>query len=513
MTPTVRLPRPARLRGAAARVGAASSTPVAMVLAVLLPTVAAGVFWVSQTDRPATTGTVSVAATAGGSTTDPLGSSRAALTNTVLPLQILSGGMAELSDGSVELDDGAHQMSDGLHQARDGSAELADGMTQLRAGLWQLGDGSSQVSGGVDRVVGALTGVGAAQGQIELIVQQTLDSLAASTDPGAAASADQLRPVLDLLRTQGLNAGVMTDLQTLRDGARTVAYQLDDPSSEFVDGMVRATDGSAQLRDGLVLLDDGGVRLVDGTTRLVGGVGPMETMFSTLRTNVEKASTSLPAAERIEPDPAGGSTSYVVRSASDAWPYLAAAFALVAAALVGFFVPRARAAVLGAVATASTMVLALTFADTGASLSGSMVSTVLIGVWVAAVATAARALRTALGAVRAGVVLGVLGLVQVVLGGLVLRGVGGLPDTVGLFTPLGQLVRSLENAAAGGSIVTSLVSVIAALVTVAVSVAVLAAHRTIDDAEPVDHGADAAVENDADEADRTEDDSVSSSVR
>jgi putative membrane protein len=516
MTPKVKLPQfraPSTGSDRApirSRIAALCATPVAMLLAVLLPTLAAGVFWVAQTDQDATTGTVTVRSTAGGSATDPLAPSRSALTNTALPLQILAGGMTELTDGSTELDDGAHQMSDGLHQARDGSAELADGMTQLRAGLWQLGDGSSQVSGGVDRVVGALTGVGAAQGQIELIVQQTLDSLAASGDPQAAASADQLRPVLDLLRTQGLNGGVLTDLETLRKGAQTVAYQLDDPKSEFVDGMVRATDGSAQLRDGLVLLDDGGVRLVDGTTRLVGGVGPMETMFSTLRSNVEKASTSLPAATQVEADSAGSTNSYVVRSASDNWPYLAAAFALVAAALVGFFVPRVRAAVLGAVATSITMVLALAFADTGASFSGSVTATVLIVLWVAATVAAARAIRTALGLTVGGIVLAVLGIAQIVLAGMVLRGAGGAVDTVSMFTPIGQLVRILGASVDGGSLVFVLVSTVAAVVTLAVSVAVLLAHgaarepdETADASDPDDSSAD---------DDRFADDTVASSV-
>ncbi|MGB6183169.1 MAG: hypothetical protein WBF79_18185 [Rhodococcus sp. (in: high G+C Gram-positive bacteria)] len=492
MTPKVRLPH-LRARSSdarettrpRARVGALSSTPIAMMLAIVLPTLAAGVFWVSQAESSGSGvsgsgGTVGVAATAAGSATDPLSPARSALTNTALPLQILSGGMAELTDGSTELDDGAHQMSDGLRQARSGSAELADGMSQLRAGLWQLGDGSSQVSGGVDQVVGALTGVGAAQGQVELIVQQTLDSLTASTDPAAVASADQLRTVLDLLRTQGVNGSVLDDLQKLQNGARAVAYQLDDPSSEFVDGMVRATNGSVQLRDGLVLLDDGGVRLVDGTTRLVGGVGPMESMFSTLRSNVEKASSSLPPADRVETDPAGNASTFVVRSASAEWPYFAAVFVLVAAALVGFFVPRARSAIIGAVATSAAAVLALGFADTGASVAGSMTATVLIALWVAAITAATRAVRLTLGRTVGAVVLVVVGALQIVLSGLVLRGVGGAVEAISTFTPLGQVERSLMAPSAAGA----LVSVIAALATAAVSVAILSAHapEDIDDA-------------------------------
>lgn len=481
-----------------ARSGRPRRAAAGLLLALLVPTLAAGVVAATTSDDAATTGPTRVATAS--QSTDPLAATRGALGNTALPLQILTGGMTELTDGSVELDDGAHRLADGLGQARDGGEQLADGMTQLRQGLWQLGDGSTQVSGGVDRVVGALTGVGAAQGQIEVIVQQTLDSLATSTDPAAAATADQLRTVLDLLRTRGLNGGVLTDLERLRDGARQVSYQLSDPSSPFVDGIVRATDGSAQLRDGLVQLDDGGVLLVDGTTRLREGVGPMQGMFTTLRSNVDKASSSLPAAASTEVDPAG--SSFVVRPAVPSWPYLTAVFAVVAAALVGFLVPRARAAVVGAVGAAATMVLALTFVDTGASLAGSTVATVTVGLWVAAVVAACRAVRFALGAVAGAAVLAVLGLVQVILGGAALRGTDGVLTRIADFTPVGQIVRALTDAVAGPGLPT-LVSLLAAAVTLAVATALgrRNGERTVDGAgdedaadarEPRDQRGDAA---------------------
>lgn len=468
-----------------------------LLLALMVPTLAAGVVVAATTDDDGSAaGPTRVVPASQAS--DPLAATRGALGNTALPLQILAGGMTELTDGSVELDDGAHRLADGLGQARDGGNQLADGMTQLRQGLWQLGDGSTQVSGGVDRVVGALTGVGAAQGQIEVIVQQTLDSVAASTDPAAAATADQLRTVLDLLRTQGLNGGVLADLERLRDGARQVSYQLSDPSSPFVDGIVRATNGSAQLRDGLVQLDDGGVLLVDGTTRLRDGVGPMEGMFTTLRSNVDKASSSLPAVASTEVDPTG--SSFVVRPAVANWPYLTAVFAVLAAALVGFLVPRARAAVIGAVGAAATMVLALTFVDTGASLTGSAVATVTVGLWVAAVVTACRAVRLVLGPVVGAAVLALLGLVQVILGGAVLRGASGLLAQAADVTPVGQIVRALTDAVGGAGLPT-FVAVLAALATLAVASVVVRRGETPSEAATSD-------EPDAPAAEKADDEDV-----
>lgn len=484
--------------GRLSRTGAVRRAPVAAALAIVVPTLAAGVFWAG----PAVSGepsTVTMAPASEQSSSDPLATTRSALAATTLPFSVLGSGVTELTEGGLELDDGARQMKDGLGQAREGSAELADGMTQLRSGLWQLGDGSSQVSGGVDRVVTALTGLGAAQGQIELIVQQTLESLETSTDPVATASADQLRTVLDLLRTQGLNSGVVDELEQLRSGAQTLAFQLDDPSSEFVDGMVRATEGSGELREGLVQLDDGGVLLVDGTTRLVEGTGPMTTFLDGIEGNVTRASSALPAAASVETDPTGSSSTFVVRAAAAPWPYLAAVFVMVAGALVGFVVPRARAVVIAAVAAAASMVVALSFADTGASLGGFMTVTALVAAWTAAVVCAARAVRVLLGVTAAAVVLGVLGLLQLVVVGLAGPAFGDDGGAaVSAFTPLGQLMSALGSAASDGVGVSALVSFVAALATAGVGAVILSAHRSGEeppnegDEEPANEESDTA---------------------
>lgn len=468
-----------------ARVVAVLLSPVALVFAIVVPALAAGV-WFASNPAPATT----VTAAPMSSSADPLADTRKSLASTTLPLGLLSGGLAKLTDGGKQLDDGAHQLSDGLHQAKDGSGELADGMTQLREGVWALGDGSTKVSGGVDKVVDSLTGLGAVQGQVDLIIQQSIETLATSTDPAAKGAIDQLTTVQTMMRTQGLGGDVMNQLQELKTGARTLAYQLSDPKSEFVDGVVRATEGSAALRDGIVKLDDGGNRLVDGTGQLVDGTGPMAGVISGVQSDIASASASLPPANRIAADSgqAGGRSesdsstspaSFVVRPALPDWPYMVGSLLLVGAAVaVSLRVMRERfpALVTAGIAAAAAVVLWFAQDDlTGGALASAVV---VLALWAAALVAAGRAVIAVAGRTIGRIVLLVAAAVQLVVCGVAGPAFWQTGAHLASFLPLGQVVTALGEIAQSGAGVRTLVSAVVAIATVAVAQAVRSAHST-----------------------------------
>lgn len=277
---------------------------------------------------------------------------RSSLQQASLPLSMLSGGVGQLVDGGRQLDDGANQLSDGLGQARDGAQQLSDGLTELSGGVGMLGDGARQVSGGVDEVVDQLSGLGDKQAQATAALRQVAATLSASTDPAAQGAAARVADLVAQLDTQGLGPDTLAQLEMLKNGARQLSYELNDPSAQFVSGVGQIADGARQLNEGLVLLDDGGRALADGTGQLVDGAAPIGGVVKGLSTNVADASKALPAwkpptsgdADETEVD--AGAAGESAASGIPAWAYVAAVLAvLLAAALTwGAFVLGRRSA-------------------------------------------------------------------------------------------------------------------------------------------------------------------------
>jgi len=274
---------------------------------------------------------------------------RSNLSQASLPLSMLSAGVGELTDGGRQLDDGAHQLSDGLAQARDGAGQLSDGLTELSGGVGQLGDGARQVSGGVDEVVDRLAGLGDVQAQATTSLRQVAATLATSTDPVSQGAAAKVTDLVGQLDTQGLGPDTLAQLQLLKNGARQLSYELNDPSAQFVSGVGQIADGARQLSDGLVLLDDGGKALADGTGQLVDGTAPISGVVKGLSTNVADASKALPTAKAPASGDVGQPQAVVESEASGipAWTYVAAALAVLLAAALswGAFVLGRRSAV------------------------------------------------------------------------------------------------------------------------------------------------------------------------
>lgn len=187
--------------------------------------------------------------------------------------QELSTGLSEANQGGTELAVGAGQLATGADQAAAGSGELSAGLNQLVGGTDQLGDGARQISEVVDMVTG---------------------------------------PVLGVLGEEG---DIAAQLVQLRDGARELARQLTDPSSDYRGGLLAATAGAAELSgglgelstgahqlsaganelsSGLGQLNTGGVQLRDGLGQLAAGVGQLDSGSSELATGLTDGAAQVP---------------------------------------------------------------------------------------------------------------------------------------------------------------------------------------------------------------------------
>ncbi|WP_305092135.1 hypothetical protein [Prescottella sp. R16] len=283
-----------------------------------------------------------------------LAKARSNLSQASLPLSLLGGGVDQLVDGGRQLDDGANQLSAGIGQARDGAQQLSDGLTALSGGVGLLGDGAGQVSGGVDQVVDRLESFGGMQADVTASLRQVAGTLAISPDPVSQGAVARLTGLADRLDAEGLGPETLNQLATLKDGARQLSFELNDPSAQFVSGVNQIADGADQLTEGLGLLDDGGKALAAGTGQLVDGTGPISGVVDGLSSSVSAASKALPSGKPATPD---DTTDTQAASATDssgrpAWVYAVAGggAALVGALVWGAFALGRRASDQGAVA-------------------------------------------------------------------------------------------------------------------------------------------------------------------
>lgn len=163
----------------------------------------------------------------------------------------LSTGLTEANQGGKELAAGAGELATGADQAAAGSGELSAGLNQLVGGTDQLGDGARQISEVVDMVTG---------------------------------------PVLSVLGEQG---DIGAQLVQLRDGARELARQLTDPTSDYRGGLLAATAGAAELSSGLGELSSGAHQLSGGANELSSGLGQLNAGGVQLRDGLGQLSTGM----------------------------------------------------------------------------------------------------------------------------------------------------------------------------------------------------------------------------
>lgn len=129
--------------------------------------------------------------------------------------------------------------------------------------------------------------------------------LRANPDPLSGQVASALTPVLDTLRTQGIDPGTTAELNRLSSDAQQLSYQLDDPSSPLRTGftllqdgglqsdVLRLRDGAQQLATGSATLADGLVQLTDGSNKLASGAGELADGTTRLDAGAKELSTAL----------------------------------------------------------------------------------------------------------------------------------------------------------------------------------------------------------------------------
>ncbi|MGB2950474.1 MAG: phage infection protein [Rhodococcus sp. (in: high G+C Gram-positive bacteria)] len=439
--------------------------PTAALVAIAFPLVAAGAFALgagydltpatepalASSDAGATGETTGAAQ---GATGDPLSDSRRSLQEAGLPISFLSGGVTQLTDGGVQLNDGVVQLTDGITQAHDGTIQLADGFGQYRAGIDQLGGGASLVSGGVDELVDRLAGFGAQQAEFTGKLEAAAQQVDRYSHPGSDAISGEIRAAIDTLNSEGFGPSTLDQLQMLKDGARQLSGELNDPSSQFLTATGQLGDATVQLRDGLGQLDDGGAQLRAGTDQLVTAVGPVSGIVSNIQSSVQDATTALPTAKEMAARgsvtdsssgvAAAGVSSGVGGSSTPVAPYLIAA--LVAVGAVGAvslvrvlsFESRFRwvAAAVAVLALGICAAVAFAFTAPEAGIGAILAAGAFLVVSAAAYLAAAGSIQRLLGATVGQAVNVALLLIQVVVCGAAYAGSAAIWGQLASFMPM-----------------------------------------------------------------------------
>ncbi|MEJ5996845.1 YhgE/Pip domain-containing protein [Corynebacterium sp. H130] len=198
----------------------------------------------------------------------------------------------ELDSGAQQLHSGATQLDTGIKSAEKGAQSLSQGLTSLGGATVKLGEGAQQISLGVDQIANMAGQATTAQEQVVAPLVTASAQLRALGIPAAIELANQFDGVIASINSQGVGpqSQTATDIARLQDGARQLAYQLGDPTSQYRQGMASAETGAGQLASGLTQLSDGSGRLVvgtqtltDGTTKLVSGTQELAVGASALR--------------------------------------------------------------------------------------------------------------------------------------------------------------------------------------------------------------------------------------
>lgn len=185
----------------------------------------------------------------------------------------LAAGAGELAAGTTTLEDGAAQLA-------SGATQLATGMDTLVAGTGRLGEGATQIDTGVRQLTDLIQPLLAQASDISTVLYPVADTLEAFGDAQGA------RTIRDLIASvdQTNPASMSAKLQALTDGTSQLAYNLSDPASPYLSGMLRLHEGAGrlaagtgQLATGATRLDDGAHQLAAGTTQLQDGTTQLQT--------------------------------------------------------------------------------------------------------------------------------------------------------------------------------------------------------------------------------------------
>ncbi|WP_283175867.1 YhgE/Pip domain-containing protein [Corynebacterium guaraldiae] len=191
----------------------------------------------------------------------------------------LNNGTGQLLDGTTRLNEGVGRLSGGAAQLDDGAAQLADGSDKLLAGTGRLADGAGQIDGGVNQLTGMLIPV---LKQAQAVAPALLQLVDVLRGLGMHQQAEQLYSLVSKL-DPAASGNMVAQLEKLSAGTGQLYYNLSDPNSEYLGGMMalndgahRLSDGSQQLRAGVGELSNGAAQLQDGASRLHEGTGTLK---------------------------------------------------------------------------------------------------------------------------------------------------------------------------------------------------------------------------------------------
>ncbi|GAB2630560.1 YhgE/Pip domain-containing protein [Prescottella soli] len=186
--------------------------------------------------------------------------------------QQLSNGTKEARTGTDQLYAGSQELSTGLGDANRGGKELAAGAGELATGADQAAAGSGELSAGLKQLVGGTDQLGDGARQISEVVDMVTG------------------PVLSIIGEQG---DIAAQLVQLRDGARELARQLTDPTSDYRGGLLAASAGAGELNTGLGQLSQGAHQLSAGANELSSGLGQLDAGGIQLRNGLGELSSGM----------------------------------------------------------------------------------------------------------------------------------------------------------------------------------------------------------------------------
>ncbi len=288
----------------------------------------------------------------------------------------LATGTGELVAGTGQLREGAEALPGQFDEAVTGAQELAAGMVELQAGTGQLGAGATEVADGVETAVNQVIGLGAVQGQILDIIDETTRELGEREEPEAETGREDLANLRTEVENFDFDAAVVADLAALRDGSRDLANQLNVPGYGFHDGVYTATAGAQELAEGLVRARGSVDEAIAGVAELDDGAQRIEQMAGQNRERVTAIQRAFPTVGATTGDPADDLPRHLL---SPLYAMFIAALAMLGGVALGaatHFLPshRIRVMLAGTVAltalgTVLTAIVARGFTGAAAALS------------------------------------------------------------------------------------------------------------------------------------------------
>ncbi|WIM73179.1 hypothetical protein QP028_06180 [Corynebacterium suedekumii] len=203
-------------------------------------------------------------------------------------------------------------------------------MVELQAGVGQLGTGATEVADGVGTAVDQVVGLGALQGQLLGMIDDTVAGLEGATDPDLVDARTRLQDLRGQVEMAQLDGDLANQLTALKDGSREVANQLAVPGYAFHDGIYSATKGAQDLSHGLTEAQGGVDEAVAGVEELDAGVQRIDQMATQTQDRIGAIQRALPVVQA-----AGTGEGVAAAAASEETiPTLAPMYAMLIAALV-----------------------------------------------------------------------------------------------------------------------------------------------------------------------------------